>query len=243
MDPSAPQTVMKGVAITSSTCGVTAGLYGVCKQSSPGNLFLFSAVNSGIAAATFFSIREYIVSPALVLTHPGKQYRLRRHRLIPVVVDSTHDELPLSWSDIRTSRLLDSGISGALTGGILNTWKRGRRGLVPGLTTGALMCTLLQWTFNESDIVRINYISQNLTAPEQRTIPGDAVKSPRVEVPQPSIPRSIAVDSLEVDSLMDRILSLFCRRVSDEEYLKRLKVQRDSHLRRIVELEEEQKEI
>jgi hypothetical protein len=124
-----------------SLCGVTAGLYGAFKQRSPGNFFLLSAVNSGIAAATFFSaycdlspcavnnggpsgLREYIVGPALVLTLPGKQYRLRRHRLIYAAGGPTHDEPPLSWADIRISRLLDSGISGALAGGILNTWKR-----------------------------------------------------------------------------------------------------------------------
>ncbi|KIJ17464.1 hypothetical protein PAXINDRAFT_162321 [Paxillus involutus ATCC 200175] len=244
MDPSAPQTVMKGVAITSSLCGVTAGLYGAFKQRSPGNLFLLSAVNSGIAAATFFSLREYIVGPALVLTLPGKQYRLRRHRLIYAAGGPTHDEPPLSWADIRISRLLDSGISGALAGGILNTWKRGRRGLVPGLATGALVCSLLQWTSNEFDIIRISYLSQNSIVPNQHTAPGvgdAATSSPKVL--RPSIPDPGVVDPLEVDSSMDRLLSMFGRRVSDDEYLKRLKVQRDSHLRRIAELEEERKKI
>ena len=31
---------------------------------------------------------------------------------------------PVSWTDIRASRLLDSGVSGGLAGGILNAWKR-----------------------------------------------------------------------------------------------------------------------
>ena len=37
----------------------------------------------------------------------------------------------LSWPDIRASRLLDSGISGGLAGGILNTWKRALGHLKP----------------------------------------------------------------------------------------------------------------
>ncbi|KIK90564.1 hypothetical protein PAXRUDRAFT_801276 [Paxillus rubicundulus Ve08.2h10] len=227
-----------------SLCGLTAGLYGAFKQRSPGKFFLLSAVNSGIAAATFFSIREYIVGPALALTLPGKQYRLSRHRLIHGDGGPTHDEPPLSWADIRTSRLLDSGISGAFAGGILNTWKRGRRGLVPGLATGALVCFLLQWTSNEFDIVRIHYLSQNSIVQNQHTAPsvGDAATS-SLKIPRPSIPDLGVVDPVEVDSLTDRLLSMFGRRVSDDEYLKRLKVQRDSHLRRIAELEEERKKI
>ncbi|KAF9233601.1 hypothetical protein BU15DRAFT_53652 [Melanogaster broomeanus] len=245
MDPSAPQTVMKGVAVTSALSGVTAGLYGAFKQHSPGKFFLPSAVNSGIAAAVFFSIREYIVGPALVLTLSGKEYRLRRQRFIHAVHDSTPEEPPLSWGDIRTSRLLDSGIGGALAGGILNAWKRGRPGLVPGLTTGALMCSLLQWTFNEVDILRISYVSGNFAVPDQLMIPGadDVVKPSRVEVPQFSIPNLGVVDPPQANSLTDRLLSIFGRQISDEAYLKRLKAQRDSHLRRIAELEEEQKKL
>jgi hypothetical protein len=74
-------------------------------------------------------IREYAVSPVLALTLPGRQYQLRRQRLFHPVGNSVLVEpASLSWADIRTSRLLDSGISGGLAGGILNTWKR-----MPGL--------------------------------------------------------------------------------------------------------------
>ena len=69
-------------------------------------------------------IREYIVGPALTLTHPGKQYQLRRKKLKDVVDGVSSERETLTWSDIRTSYLLDSAISGAIAGGILNTWKR-----------------------------------------------------------------------------------------------------------------------
>ncbi|KAG6376200.1 hypothetical protein JVT61DRAFT_2175 [Boletus reticuloceps] len=115
----------------------------------------------------------------MVLTLPGRQYQLRRQKLIHSIGNSMSEEpTSLSWADIRTSRLLDSGISGGLSGGILNAWKRmpgllklsfgfstgilgGRRGLVPGLTTGALMCTFLQWCFNELNVFRIRHVSAN----------------------------------------------------------------------------------
>jgi len=38
---------------------------------------------------------------------------------------------------------------------------------------------------------------------------------------------------------MDRVLSMFGQRVSDEKYLERLKLERDTRLRRIAELEEQ----
>ncbi|KIJ69335.1 hypothetical protein HYDPIDRAFT_24179 [Hydnomerulius pinastri MD-312] len=247
MDPSAPKTVITGVAITCkfvppSICGATAGLYGAFKQLPPGNLFLYSAVNGGIAAATFFSIREYIVGPALVLTHPGKQYQLRRERLIEVARGSVPETPSLSWNDIRVSRLLDSGISGALAGGILNTWKRGKPGLVPGLSTGGMMCMLLQWTFNEFDIIRISYLAENSGAQTQPTpaIAKVTAGSPRVEAPLPPIPQATTVSPPESSSFLDSLFSKFGRKVSNEEYVRRLRAQRDSHLRRIAELEEEE---
>lgn len=110
----------------------------------------------------------------------------------------------------------------------------GRPGLVPGLTTGALMCTLLQWCFNEFNIFRIRYVSANSAAPSQDTIHGSSdAKQSLSEAMQPT-----SVESPTLHSPMQRILSMFGQRVSDEKYLERLKMERDYHLRRIAELEE-----
>jgi len=122
-------------------CGLTAGMYGVLKSRPPGTLFLFSAVNSGIASATFFStvhilrvfqqnslahtgIREYLIGPVLVLSLPGKQYELRRQGIKEAAEGPSADASKLTWGDIRSRKVLDSSISGALAGGVLNTWKR-----------------------------------------------------------------------------------------------------------------------
>lgn len=55
---------------------------------------------------------------------PGKQYELRRQRLKEIVEGAPTDVSRLTWGDIRSRKVLDSSISGALAGGILNTWKR-----------------------------------------------------------------------------------------------------------------------
>lgn len=52
---------------------------------------------------------------------PGKQYELRRQRLREAAEVAP---AKLTWGDIRSRKILDSSISGALTGCILNTWKR-----------------------------------------------------------------------------------------------------------------------
>ncbi|KAH7889640.1 hypothetical protein F5I97DRAFT_566246 [Phlebopus sp. FC_14] len=239
MDPSAPQTVTKGVLITSSVCGVAAALYGLFKGQSPGKLLLFSVVNSGIAAATFFSTREYVVGPALVLTHPGREYQLRRHKLVQTAGVVVHGEHTPTWDDIRKSRLIDSAVSGAFTGGILNAWKRGRPGLISGLGTGALMCTLLQWTINEFRIFRLSRLSQSLAAPIETAAPNTESDSTRPQPRARASPSAFKYTAFETASWSDSILSMLSRRISDEEYLRRLKAQRDAHLRRIEELEKE----
>ena len=102
------------------------------------------------------------------------------------------------------------------------------------------MCTLLQWCSNEFNIFRIHYVSANLAAPSQQ-IHGsvDAGQSSSAELSTSAAMRPTSVES--PTSPMDRILSMFGQRVSDEKYLERLKMERDSYLRRIAELEEKKK--
>ncbi|KAG1756441.1 uncharacterized protein EDB91DRAFT_1041305, partial [Suillus paluster] len=221
---------------SATVCGLTAGLYGVLKSQPPGPLFLFSAMNSGIASATFFSIREYLIGPALVLSMPGKQYELRRQRLKEAKEGAPADVSRLTWGDLRSRKVLDSSISGALAGGVLNTWKRGRSGTVPGLVTGAVMCGLLQWAFNEFDILRITHISRVAHTPPVPTIPATPApteyRPPSLPVTTPELPKS----------LTDQIFAMLGHKISDEEYLDRMKAQRDNHLRRIEQLERERDE-
>ena len=105
-----------------------------------------AAINSGITAGTFFSeqhppiktnlahfflfvplgIREFCISPILTHVAPWKQYVHRRREL--GISNSLDDVLlppseKLSLSDLRTNRLVDSGLAGAVTGGLLRGLK------------------------------------------------------------------------------------------------------------------------
>jgi hypothetical protein len=67
----------------------------------------------------------------------------------------------------------------------------------------------------------------------------DAGQNLLTELSTPAAMQPTSVESPTSHSPMDRILSMLGQHVSDEKYLERLKVERESHLRRIAELEEE----
>lgn len=75
--------------------------------------------DSGFSVA----VREYAISPLLVSNLSWKQYEKRRSTR-DAGPKSSPAEVPLSWSELRTYNLLDTGFSGALTAGFINTWKR-----------------------------------------------------------------------------------------------------------------------
>lgn len=68
--------------------------------------------------------REYLVSPILLSTLPLPQYARRKIELQDIKGKRAEHYSPMSWVDMRMHKLLDSGLSGALTGGMLNAWKR-----------------------------------------------------------------------------------------------------------------------
>ena len=131
-------------------------------------------------------------------------------------------------------------MSGALTGSILNSWKRasvfiipfaddqmspcagGVRGVAPGFAIGAIGSTLLQLMSNELRVQRLKFVSRRLRAP---SIPTSQMSA---DPPEPKVPWTT------------RFLGyLGIRKLSDEEYLARLMADRDKHLARIAELEKE----
>jgi len=118
------------------------------------------ALNSGITAATFFGLREYAVSPLLVSTLPFPQYAKRRRELRVAGTRVLEPDLPLSRSEERRHKSLDSGLSGAFTGGILRGWKSGPGAILPGALTAATVCIALQYAYNGAGIARLRYISR-----------------------------------------------------------------------------------
>ncbi|KAJ7444933.1 hypothetical protein FB451DRAFT_1056111 [Mycena latifolia] len=191
------------------------GLYAAFTGRRHKHLAFASAFNSGITAATFFTIREYFVSPALAVAVNYSRERSGTEGDKPAV---DH----LSWSSLRRNNLLDSAISGAATGGILRGLTSGRRTIAPGAFTAGLACVLLQAAYNELDIQRIKYVGKISRPPEISVVPTEA-------------PSKL--------SLKTRILALLgVKLLSDEELLGKYRRERDIHLKKIQELEQEMEE-
>ncbi|KAF8643846.1 hypothetical protein AX16_008863 [Volvariella volvacea WC 439] len=222
MDKSAPTTVVQGTLVTCNA--FLTGLYGIFKgQPGYGILAGAAAVNSGLTAGAFFSIREFIVSPILVSAVPGAHYARRRRML--GINRERDDEYNLSatpsWSELRTYKIVDTAASGAITGGLFRGWRSGPKAVLPGAITAAAFCALLQVAYNELGIYRINYISKSSERQSR-------AQAPAKPASQEGLPWT------------QRIWSWFgVRKMTDEEYLEKLKRTRDYHLKRIEELEQQ----
>ncbi|KDQ12249.1 hypothetical protein BOTBODRAFT_419197 [Botryobasidium botryosum FD-172 SS1] len=217
MDPSAPLTVVQGVL---AVCAVSGACYGFLKRQSPALMAMASTVNCGIAGLTFFGLREYIVSPVLVSTLSTQQYVRRRDQFAGLT-----PRAPITWGEIRSEKLIDTAIASGLAGGALNAWKRGRVGLVPGIVTASLICTLIQYASNELSLARIKLVSKQQA---------QQVQAPQV-VPAPLLSRDPAPSSSQ--KIMD-VLSHVApiRRLSDEEYLQMMekkKIEVDKRLHEV----------
>ncbi|KAJ4487737.1 hypothetical protein J3R30DRAFT_3279579, partial [Lentinula aciculospora] len=172
-----------------------------------------AGINGGISGATFFGIREFAVSPLLVATLPIAHYQRR----------GKDSEDNLQWSEIRTDRLLDSAISGFLTGGILRGVNRDFRAVSSGAISAGVICTLLQCIYNELKIIRLEYL----------------VHQREREISSPQTAMSSSISRPWTERLLQTI---GIKAISDQEHLISLKKQRDAHLNRISELEEQIKQ-
>ncbi|KAJ7273298.1 hypothetical protein C8J57DRAFT_270875 [Mycena rebaudengoi] len=184
-------------------------------RGSAGNIFAAaSAFNSAVTAATFFSLSGIRCQPKSYVLH------LDQTILQSKITFPQH----LSWSRLRRHNLLDSGVSGAVTGGILRGITAGRRTVVPAAITAGAACVALQAAYNELSIQRIKYVGKTLSQNSPSAL----------QVPTPAVPQTTK------PPLKNRILGLFGVKVlSNEELLVKLRRQRDSHLTRIRELEQE----
>ncbi|KIK08812.1 hypothetical protein K443DRAFT_672331 [Laccaria amethystina LaAM-08-1] len=183
----------------------------------------YAAVNTGLTAATFFALREYAVGPMLVHTAPWTQYERRRRQL---GLSLSNDSEQLTWSEIRTNKLLDTAVSGAAAGGLLRAWRSGLRSVLPGAISAAALCTILQLAYNEAAVTRLRYVSK-LKETGQMPV-----------APTPPPP-----DSSERVPVAQRILTaLGLIQVSDEEYFLKLKRTRAVYQKRIIELERQSEE-
>ncbi|KAJ7510042.1 hypothetical protein B0H11DRAFT_1957344 [Mycena galericulata] len=208
-------TVATGTVIISVTSTCITGLYAAFAGKRHQNFAAASAFNSAVTAATFFSIREYLISPTIGIAVDYSRQRT-------ATVGENHVTLDdLSWSSLRRHNLLDSGVSGAATGSILRGLTAGRRTIIPAAFTAGLACVALQAAYNELDVQRIKYLGTRSPQPEINTVP-----APKTTTSKPP--------------LTTRILGTFGIRIlSDEELLVKFKRERENHLKKIQELERE----
>ncbi|KAF8586534.1 hypothetical protein K439DRAFT_1631598 [Ramaria rubella] len=117
---------------------------------------------------------------------------------------------------MRSHKLLDTAIAGAATGGILNTFKRGVPGFLPGVITAGLVCTTAQGLLNELNVARVKYISRS-----------DALRHDGPAAP-PERVRSFS------EKLMDGLgVVLPVKKITDDEYLQMLLREREEVERRL----------
>ena len=187
------------------------------------------------------------------------QFARRKAALDAAKAGAVHEVEKLDWWEMRAYMIPDTMISGALTGSVLNAWKRtlytitstrvrlicilhlgGRAGVIPGAATTSVMCTLLQLAYNELGVLRLKFISKKMQAAREEDVQKRLVESPASQTvvnPEPLVltapPKPIA----------ERIFGWFgFQRVSDDDFLERLKLEREVHLRRIAELEKDQED-
>jgi hypothetical protein len=95
----------------------------------------------------------------------------------------------------------------------------GRRSIVPGAFTAGIACVLLQAAYNELGIQRIKYVGRISRQPDDSPVQTEAPAEP---------------------SLKTRFLgALGVRMLSDEELLAKFRREREIHLKKIQELEQE----
>ncbi|KAH7337622.1 hypothetical protein B0J17DRAFT_663643 [Rhizoctonia solani] len=256
MDSKAGTTVSLGTIGVSCAGALSGAVYALFKSQSPSLMGFAAGINSGIAGLTFFAIREYAVSPALVLSLDTPQYARRRTQLGITSnkfndLKYTHDHTD-ELSIIRQDRLVDTGVAGALAGGGLNFWRGGARAIVPGALTASLACALVQVAVNELAVQRIRYVAGTPTATvlpltkslaSDTTLPATSTSTPQtgpitavlhqpIEEKQP--PRSTLQRIVDTMSYVVPLTKL-----DDKDYLTRLESKRAVLDKKINRLSEE----
>ena len=108
----------------------------------------------------------------------------------------------------------------ARSGGVAGIWA--------GARTAGVICTVLQFSFNELTVMRVKFVSSKIQ---------ESHRPPEITSPPPDKPEEPRT------SIVDRLMAVIgFTKLTDEEYLKVLKKQRDEALERIAVLERERRE-
>ncbi|OWZ46740.1 hypothetical protein C356_02930 [Cryptococcus neoformans c45] len=242
-DSASPLFVLKGILATGAFGAITGASIGALQSKNPYTLGTNMTINMSIAGLAFFTVREYLVSPLLLIIEatPSHSRRLLELQLS----ERQRSKLPqvVSIGQMRTDRVLDSALAGALTGGVLSAAFRGRATFGRAAFTSALITSALQASANQLRVMRLSYLAKNQakmssldTAPSEHepTATFDALKS-STPAPEPTSP----------PSLPERMMSSFTkilpvRKLSNEEYLATLEKKRADVDKRLKEIAEEE---
>ncbi|WVF69242.1 hypothetical protein IAT40_004018 [Kwoniella sp. CBS 6097] len=181
-DPESPLFVAKGVISTGALGALTGASIGVVRNQNPFALSINMTINLSVAGLTFFSIREYLVSPLLLsidltpshtrryndLLHLSeKQFGKLPSTSIPTTTTTTTTTSSQSQSqsrsltEVRLDRVADSALAGALTGGILSAAFRGRATFGKAALTSSLIASTLQLGVNQLRVFRLKALAKH----------------------------------------------------------------------------------
>ncbi|EIW73666.1 hypothetical protein TREMEDRAFT_59839 [Tremella mesenterica DSM 1558] len=94
-------------------------------------------------------IREYLISPTLSL----------RSEMIRGRSEKSLGKLPASLNEMKMEKMVDSTLSGLLSGGILSGIVRGKQTIPRAALTASLLAGILQYGTNQSRIIRLRYLA------------------------------------------------------------------------------------
>ena len=107
----------------------------------------------------------------------------------------------------------------ACLGGVAGIWA--------GARTAGIICTVLQFGFNELTVMRVKFVSRKI---QESHRPPEIAPAPANKPEEPRTP------------IVDRLMAVIgFRKLTDEEYLKVLKKQRNEALERIAVLKNERR--
>ncbi|WVR06280.1 hypothetical protein IAU60_003310 [Kwoniella sp. DSM 27419] len=270
-DPASPLLVAKGVLVSGTLGAITGASIGVVQTKNPFALSINMTINLSIASLTFFSIREYLVSPLLLSIDLTPSHKRRYNQLAEAsglslkqlgklpAVDSAQ-----SLTEVRLDRLVDSALAGGLTGGALSAGFRGRATFGRAAFTSALIASVLQLSANQLRVFRLKALAKRAPddPPSTSTLSGgiptpDDLQYAQI-TPTPSTDSSILQsfeDPLKTSnpltnasppSLPERMMGslskvLPVRKLTNNEYLETLEKKRAEVDRRLKEIDDEEK--
>ncbi|OCF42023.1 hypothetical protein I317_04109 [Kwoniella heveanensis CBS 569] len=167
-DPESPLFVAKGVLSTGALGALTGASIGVVRNQNPFALSINMTINLSIAGLTFFSIREYLVSP-LLLSIDLTPSHTRRYTNLLNLSEKQLGKLPStsaqaqaqSLTEVRLDRVADSALAGALTGGVLSAAFRGRATFGKAALTSSLIASALQLGVNQLRVFRLKALAKH----------------------------------------------------------------------------------